>query len=65
MCTGRVTAALAVLPLAVLLVACSDGGISEPWVPKYKEPLVSQELQRSEQEAQELDHRLLYTQVDR
>ena len=63
--TGRVTAALAVLPLAVLLVACSDGGISEPWVPKYKESLVSQERERAEEVAQELDHRLLYTQVDR
>ena len=65
MCTGRMTAALAVLPVAVLLVACSDGGISEPWVPKYKESLVSEELQRSEEVAQQLDHRLRYTQVDR
>ena len=65
MCTGRVTAALVALPLAVLLVACSDGRISEPWVPKYKEPLVSQERERAQQVAEQLDHRLRYTQVDR
>lgn len=65
MCTGRMTAALAALPLAVLLVACSDTEISEPWVPEYKEPLVSQERERAEQVAEQLDHRLRYTQVDR
>ncbi len=65
MCTGRVTAALAALPLAALLVACSDGQISEPWVPEYKEPLVSKERERAQEVAQQLNHRLRYTQVDR
>lgn len=62
---GRMTAALAVLPLAALLVACSDAEISEPWVPEYKESLVSKERERAQQVAQQLNHRLRYTQVDR
>lgn len=62
---GRMTAALAVLPLAALLVACSDGKISEPWVPEYKKSLVSEERERAQQVAEQLDHRLRYTQVDR
>lgn len=65
MSTGRLTRWGGALPLVLLMAACSSGEIHEPWVPKYKEALVSEERQRSEAVAEQLDHRLRYNMADR